>query len=168
MRFSVSHLLDSGYLTSCCQQLLFFFFLNYLLTSLTKEKSSASGVPSSLTNTRTFIQAIGAIRYMYECELCMQWSLLPEFLSVCFSNCDLYTNVHVQLNTPKLLTTSLGKKEVILPTFDQVDEGLEHLVSRNVGKISSLPSEHSSFHVHSSCWVMSIFTSFVSTKHHAQ
>ena len=61
MGLSVSQL-DSGYLTSCCQQLLFDQVMNYILTSLTKEKSSSSGVPSSLTNTRTFIQAIGAIR----------------------------------------------------------------------------------------------------------
>ena len=51
----------SGYLTSCCQQALFDQVMNYLLTSLNKEKSTTSGVPSSLTNTRTFIQAIGAI-----------------------------------------------------------------------------------------------------------
>lgn len=47
-----------GYLCSSCQQQLFEQVMQHLLTSLNQEKAS----PSSMMNTRTFIQAIGAIR----------------------------------------------------------------------------------------------------------
>jgi len=45
------------YLSSCCQQQLFEAIMNHLLTTLNKEKAT----PTSMTNTRTCIQAIGAI-----------------------------------------------------------------------------------------------------------
>lgn len=45
------------YLSACCQQQLFDGVMTHLLTALNKEKAT----PSSMTNTRTFIQAIGAI-----------------------------------------------------------------------------------------------------------
>ena len=52
MRYSL------GYLCACCQQQLFERVMVHLLVALEKERNS----PSSMSNTRTYIQAMGAIR----------------------------------------------------------------------------------------------------------
>ena len=50
--------LYTGYLSVCCDQKLYNVMVTHLITGLTAEQTT----PTSLTNTRTFIQAIAAIR----------------------------------------------------------------------------------------------------------